>query len=108
MRQDEHKNISGALNLSRGYSGVIAAKEPAKIRKYSRAMRLFGFREVKVKGLWIHYARFVANTDNIVPFAYIWNLVAEGSCEVRFDHEVQPKLYDGKFYLPYLWLLLMF
>ena len=31
------------------YSGVIAVKDLAKVRKYSRAMRLFGFREVKVK-----------------------------------------------------------
>ncbi|MBW8035588.1 MAG: hypothetical protein FVQ79_08155 [Planctomycetes bacterium] len=31
------------------YSGVIAVKDPAKVRKYSWAMRLFRFREVKVK-----------------------------------------------------------
>jgi len=31
------------------YSGVIATCDPAKIRKYARLMRLFGFREIKVK-----------------------------------------------------------
>ncbi len=31
------------------YSGVIAASDPAKVRKHARLMRLFGFREIKVK-----------------------------------------------------------
>lgn len=31
------------------YSGVIAASDPEKVRKHARLMRLFGFREIKVK-----------------------------------------------------------
>jgi muconate cycloisomerase len=31
------------------YSGVIAAGEAAKVRKYARLMRFFGFKEIKVK-----------------------------------------------------------
>ena len=31
------------------YSGVIAASDPARVRKYAWLMRLFGFREIKVK-----------------------------------------------------------
>lgn len=59
------------------YSGVIATSDPAKMRKHARLMRLYGFKEVKIK--------VGKSLDENIQLLEIARTILGGSVSLRID-----------------------